>query len=163
MRAHEAGALHADIGTRGPAWLRTPDDVNALAPRLWPRTVTRGANGALTVGGVDVRELAREFGTPAYVLDEADLRARCREFREAFHSADVFYAGKALLCKAIVRIIAAEGLSLDVCTGGELSVALAAGMPPERIALHGNNKSSTELARALDAGIGRIVVDSFDE
>jgi diaminopimelate decarboxylase len=163
MRAHEAGALHADIGSRGPSWLRPPDDVNALSPQLWPRTVTRGPAGALTVGGLDVRELAREFGTPAYILDEADLRARCRDFREAFANADVFYAGKALLCKAIVRIIAAERLSLDVCTGGELSVALAAGMPPERIALHGNNKSPAELARALDAGVGRIVVDSFDE
>src|SRR5439155_13084600 len=117
----------------------------------------------ITVGGLDVRELAREFGTPAYVLDEADLRARCREFREAFPTVDVYYAGKALLCKAIVRIVAAEGLSLDVCTGGELSVALAAGMPAERIGLHGNNKSVYELSRALDAGVGRIVLDSFDE
>src|SRR5919202_977488 len=148
MRAHEAGALHADIGARGPAWLRTPEDVNALVPHLWPRTVTRGPAGALTVGGLDVRELAREFGTPAYILDEADLRARCRQFRAAFPYSDVYYAGKALLCKAIVRIIAAEGLSLDVCTGGELSVALAARMPPERVALHGNNKSPAELLPA---------------
>ena len=163
MRAHEAGALHGDLGSRGPAWLRTPEDVNALVPELWPRTVTRNGAGALTVGGLDVRDLAAEFGTPAYILDEDDLRSRCREFRDAFAGADVFYAGKAFLCKAIVRVIAEEGLSLDVCSGGELAVALAAGMPPERIGLHGNNKSVRELERALDAGIGRIVVDSFDE
>jgi diaminopimelate decarboxylase len=161
MRAHEAGALHGDIGTRGPGWLRSPDDVNALLPGLWPKTVTRA--DALTVSGLDVRALAEEFGTPAYILDEADLRARCREFRDGFAGAEVYYAGKAFLCKAIVRIIAEEGLSLDVCSGGELAVALAAGMPPERIGLHGNNKSERELARALDAEVGRIVLDSFDE
>jgi diaminopimelate decarboxylase len=163
MRAHEAGALHADIGHPGPGWLRTPQDVNALLPQLWPRTVTRAEAGALTVGGVDVREIAKTHGTPAYVLDEADFRSRCREFREAFGNADVFYAGKAFLCKAVVKMIAGEGLSLDVCTGGELAVALAAGMPPERLGLHGNNKSASELARALDAGVGRIIVDSFQE
>jgi diaminopimelate decarboxylase len=163
MRAHEAGALHADIGHQGPGWLRTPEDVNALLPQLWPRTVRRTDAGALTIGGVDVREIARRHGTPAYVLDEADFRARCREFRDAFAGADVFYAGKAFLCKAIVRMIAEEGLGLDVCSGGELAVALAAGMPPERLGLHGNNKSVRELQRALDVNLGRIIVDSFDE
>jgi diaminopimelate decarboxylase len=163
MRAHEAGALHADIGHEEPGWLRTPEDVNALLPQLWPRTVRRTDAGVLEVGGLDVREIARRHGTPAYVLDEADFRARCREFRDAFAGADVFYAGKSFLCKAIVRMIAEEGLGLDVCSGGELAVALAAGMPPERLGLHGNNKSENELRRALDAGLGRIIVDSFDE
>ncbi|MEV4658536.1 diaminopimelate decarboxylase [Micromonospora sp. NPDC049301] len=163
MRAHEAGALHGDIGSRGPAWLRTPDDVNALMPALWPRTVTRGADGALAVAGLSVRDLAAEFGTPVYVLDEDDLRSRCRDFRAAFPNEDVYYAGKAFLCRAVVRMIAEEGLHLDVCTGGELATALAAGMPPERIGFHGNNKSVVELARALDAGVGRIIVDSFTE
>jgi diaminopimelate decarboxylase len=163
MRAHEAGTLHADIGQQGPGWLRTPQDVNALMPQLWPRTVTRTDAGALTVGGVDVRELAETYGTPAYVLDEADFRARCREFAAAFADYDIYYAGKAFLCRAVVRIIAEEGLFLDVCSGGELAVALAAGMPPERLGFHGNNKSVSELARAVDAGVGRIVVDSFDE
>ncbi|MEV1286871.1 diaminopimelate decarboxylase [Micromonospora sp. NPDC049679] len=162
MRAHEAGALHGDIGTR-PAWLRPPQDVNALVPHLWPRTVTRSADGAVAVGGLGVRELAEEFGTPAYVLDEDDLRTRCREFRAAFPDHDVYYAGKAFLCRAVVRVIAEEGLHLDICTGGELAVALSAGMPPERIGFHGNNKSTGELARALDAGLGRIIVDSFAE
>jgi diaminopimelate decarboxylase len=163
MRAHEAGALHADIGHQGPSWLRTPKDVNALLPQLWPRTVCRTDAGALKVGGVDVREIARRHGTPVYVLDEADFRARCREFRHAFAGADVFYAGKAFLCRAIVRMVAEEGLGLDVCSGGELAVALAAGMPPERLGLHGNNKSVRELQRALDVNVGRIIVDSFDE
>lgn len=163
MRAHEAGALHGDIGNRGPAWLRTPVDVNDLVPQLWPRNVTRGADGALAVAGLDVRDLAAEFGTPVYVLDEDDLRARSREFRDAFPDADVYYAGKAFLCRAVVRMIAEEGLFLDVCTGGELATALSAGMEPARIGFHGNNKSLAELTRAVDAGVGRIIVDSFAE
>ncbi len=163
MRAHEAGALHGEVGHRGPGWLRTPEDVNALLPQLWPQTVTRGPAGALTIGGRDVRDLAAEFGTPVYLLDEADFRARCRDFAEAFGDCEVYYAGKAFLCKAVVRMLAEEGLSLDVCTGGELAVALAAGMPPARIGLHGNNKSEAELRRAVTAGVGRIVLDSFQE
>ncbi|SCL18678.1 diaminopimelate decarboxylase [Micromonospora nigra] len=163
MRAHEAGALHGDIGNRGPAWLRTPVDVNALVPALWPRHVTRAADGALAVAGLSVRDIADRFGTPVYVLDEDDLRSRCRDFRAAFPTEDVYYAGKAFLCRAVVRAIAEEGLFLDVCTGGELVTALSAGMPPERIGFHGNNKSVAELARAVDAGVGRIIVDSFDE
>ena len=163
MRAHEAGALHGDMGGRGPSWLRTPADVNALVPTLWPANVTRGEDGALRIAGVDVRALAAEHGTPAYVFDEADFRARCRDFRDSFAGATVFYAAKAFCAKAVVRIVAEEGLSLDVCTGGELAVALAAGMPPGRIKLHGNNKSVAELARALDCEVGWIVVDSFDE
>jgi len=163
MRAHEAGALHGDLGNRGPAWLRTPEDVNALVPELWPRTVLRSQRGALEIGGVSVLDLAAEHGTPAYFLDEEDLRARCRDFASAFAGADVYYAGKSFLCKAVVKIVDEEGLFLDVCTGGELAVALAAGFPAERMGLHGNNKSVRELERAVEAGVGRIVVDSFDE
>ncbi|MFF0171523.1 diaminopimelate decarboxylase [Micromonospora profundi] len=163
MRAHEAGAMHGDIGSREPAWLRTPEDVNALVPALWPRSVTRAADGAVAVAGLSVRDIAAEFGTPVYVLDEADLRSRCRDFRAAFPDEDVYYAGKAFLCRAVVRMIAEEGLFLDVCTGGELATALSAGMPPERIGFHGNNKSVAELSRALDAGVGRIILDSFTE
>ncbi|GIJ28492.1 diaminopimelate decarboxylase [Micromonospora qiuiae] len=163
MRAHEAGAMHGDLGSRGPAWLRTPVDVNALVPQLWPRNTRRGDAGALVVAGLDVRDIAAEFGTPVYVLDEDDLRSRCRDFRAAFPNEDVYYAGKAFLCRAVVRMIAEEGMFLDVCSGGELAVALAGGMPPERIGFHGNNKSVAELRRALDAGVGRIIVDSFAE
>ncbi|GIF64262.1 diaminopimelate decarboxylase [Asanoa ishikariensis] len=163
MRAHEAGALHGELGNRGPAWLRTPDDVNALVPQLWPRGVVRDSDGVLTVSGLNVKDLRAEFGTPAYVLDEDDLRARARAFQAAFQGHDVYYAGKAFLCRAVVRAIDEEGLFLDVCSGGELATALSAGMSPERIGFHGNNKSVRELERAVDAGVGRIIVDSFDE
>lgn len=163
MRAHEAGALHGDLGSSGPSWLRTPEDVNALVPQLWPKTVKRGQDGAIEVGSVDIRRIAEEHGTPAYIFDEADFRERCRKFKEAFGGAEVFYAGKAFIATHIVRILVEEGLSLDVCTGGELAVALRGGMPPERIGLHGNNKSVAELTRAVEAGVGRIIVDSFDE
>ncbi len=139
-----------------------------LEPPVWPVRATRGEDGVLRLGGVDVRDLATEFGTPAYVLDEDDFRSRCRTWRDAFRPADapagdVYYAGKAFLCTAVARWVAEEGLSLDVCTGGELAVALRAGFPVERLLFHGNNKSVPELVRAVEVGVGRIVVDSFDE
>jgi diaminopimelate decarboxylase len=163
MRAHEAGALHADINMRGPAWLRSPEDPNALDPLLWSSTAHKDGDGVLEVGGVDLRDLAREHGTPAYVLDEADFRGRARAFREAFADYDVYYAGKAFLCTTVARWVAEERLCLDVCSGGELAVALRAGVDPSRIGFHGNNKSVAELRRALEVGVGRIIVDSFDE
>jgi diaminopimelate decarboxylase len=163
VRAHEAGALHADIAARGPAWLREPVDANALVPLLWSSTAHKNDEGALVIGGVDVRDLAREHGTPAYVLDEADLRARARAFGDAFEGYDVYYAGKAMLCTYVARVIAEEGLFLDVCSGGELAVAERAGFDPGRIGFHGNNKSVGELTRAVELGVGRIIVDSFQE
>jgi diaminopimelate decarboxylase len=163
MRAHEAGALHADINTRGPSWLRLPDDVNELVPLLWSATARKTADGALEVGGVDLRELAAAHGTPAYVLDEADFRARARAFRDAFGDFDVYYAGKAFLCTTVARWAAEEGLCLDVCSAGELAVALRAGFAPARIGYHGNNKTAAELRRAVQARVGRIVLDSFAE
>ncbi|WP_442946307.1 diaminopimelate decarboxylase [Oerskovia sp. USHLN155] len=137
----------------------------------WSSGVRRGPDGALTVAGVDVRELAAAQGTPAYVLDEADLRERARSYRRAFEAAfaevgagvDVYYAGKAFLSVAVARWVRAEGLRVDTATGGELAVALRAGVPGEHIGLHGNNKSDAEIARALDAGVGRIIVDSLVE
>src|SRR4051812_24387182 len=147
MRAHEAGALHGDLGNRGPAWLRTPEDVNALVPELWSRTVSRTGEGVLQVGGVSVTELAADYGTPAYFLDEEDLRARLRDFAAAFTGADVYYAGKSFLCKAVVRIVEEEGLFLDVCSGGELAVAPAGGFSPGGVGVPGNNKSTSPLAR----------------
>jgi diaminopimelate decarboxylase len=134
----------------------------ALEPAVWPRTARR-ADGVLTIGGVDVIALAEQFGTPAYILDEDDLRSRCREWREAFADGDVYYAGKAFLCLSVARWVIEEGLGLDVCTGGELAVALRAGVPTHRIVFHGNNKSVPELERAVDNRIGRVVVDSFEE
>lgn len=171
MRAHEAGALHAEGGHHGPSWLSAPADVNALVPALWARSVRRGEQGALSVAGLDVRDLASEFGTPAYVIDEDDFRGRAREFKAAFADvfadlcggADVYYAGKAFLCTAVARWIAQDGLNLDVCTGGELEVAIRAGLPGARIGMHGNNKSVAEIEAALGHGVGRIVVDSFEE
>ena len=134
-----------------------------LEPVVWPGSAVRGDDGVLSLGGVDVRTLAAEFGTPAYVLDEDDFRGRCRAWRAAFADGDVYYAGKAFLTTAIARWVAEEGLSLDVCTGGELAVALKAGFPAERLLFHGNNKSVAELERGIGAGVGRFVVDSFDE
>lgn len=139
-----------------------PADLNALNPIIWPRTATREA-GVVTIGGVDVRDLASEHGTPLYVLDEEDVRSRCRDYRSAFPDSEVHYAGKAFLCKEMARWIDQEGLGLDVCSGGELAVALSVGFPPERITLHGNNKSTAELERAITAGVGHIVIDSFEE
>jgi diaminopimelate decarboxylase len=174
MSAHEAGALHApgygSIATV-PAWLRPPADVNELLPEVWAGTVRRTDSGVLEVGGVNAHDLAAEFGTPAYVLDEADFLARAVAFRDAFHDAfadlcggaDVYYACKAFLCTEVARWLARDGLRLDTCSGGELSVVLRAGVPAEHIGLHGNNKSDAELDLALRAGIGRIVVDSLPE
>jgi diaminopimelate decarboxylase len=129
---------------------------------LLPASARVGADGSLAVGGVDVVGLAGEFGTPLYVYDEGELRARCREYRQNF-GGRVAYASKAFLCTAMARLVEEEGLDLDVATGGELHVALRAGFPAERIVFHGNNKSSDELRAALAAGVGRVVVDSFDE
>jgi diaminopimelate decarboxylase len=131
-------------------------------------TQTINARGHLEIGGCDTVELAREFGTPLYVMDEAAIRRNCREIVRAFAERyageiDVHYAGKAFLCMAMCRLIAEEGLSLDVASGGELYTALKAGFPPERIALHGNNKSLEELKLAIENGVGRIVVDNFFE
>ena len=162
MRSHEAGALHGQAGDRHPSWLRAPDNVNELVPHLWAANVSK-VDGVLTVAGESATDLAAEFGTPAYIVDEEDFRRRARAFKEAFPAADVYYAGKAFLCVAAARWIAEEGLNLDVCTGGELAVAIRAEFPPDRIGLHGNNKSVAELRRALELGVGRIIIDSVEE
>jgi diaminopimelate decarboxylase len=129
---------------------------------LLPASASADPGGRVSVGGADLVELADRFGTPLYVYDEAELRRRCAEYYGAF-GAQAAYASKAFLCTAMARLIAEEGLSLDVATGGELHVALHAGFPADRIVMHGNNKSADELRRAFEGGVGRIVVDSFDE
>ncbi|MGZ4669217.1 MAG: diaminopimelate decarboxylase [Blastococcus sp.] len=139
-----------------------PEELGALDANVWPRSAER-VGGELHLGGLPVTELARTHGTPLFVLDEGDFRGRAEEFAGAFENADVHYASKAFLCGQVARWIADDGLHLDACSGNELSLALAAGFPPERIALHGNNKSLAELQLAVDAGIGHVVVDSFDE
>lgn len=151
-----------DYAGTSPHWLREPADVNALVPALWSGTA-RKDDGVLQVGGLAVPDLVADVNTPAYVLDEDDFRARARAFRDAFAGYDVYYAGKAFLCTAVARWVAEEGLSLDVCSNGELTVALRAGVDPARIGYHGNNKTAMELRRAVDAGVGRIIVDSYDE
>jgi diaminopimelate decarboxylase len=160
-RVHPAGQRHADVLPEDHP-LPPANDLNGLAADVWPRSARRD-DDALTIGGVDIRDLAGEYGTPLYVYDEDDFRSRCRDFKTAFSDGDVYYAGKAFLCTEIARWVAEEGLGLDVCSGGELAVALHAGFPADRITFHGNNKSVGELTRALDAGVGHIVLDSFEE
>jgi diaminopimelate decarboxylase len=167
MRAHPAGPRHADVllpaNTAG-ARPSTPDQLNELPAEIWPRNVTRDDDGVVRLAGIDVRELAERYGTPLFVVDEADFRARCHEFAMAFGDpAHVHYASKAFLSVEIARWVADEGLGLDVCSGGELAIALRAGFPVERITLHGNNKSVAELTESVRAGVGVIVLDSFYE
>ena len=131
--------------------------------RLLPDSATVGADGSLFVGGCSLLDLAERFGTPLFVYDCAHVRARCREAVAAFGAGRVIYATKAFLCRAIARLVHEEGLRFDVATGGELHVVLAAGVPAGACVLHGNNKSDAELRQAIAAGVGRIVVDSFDE
>jgi len=133
-----------------------------IAAHLLPDTARIGDDGRLSVGGVDVAELAAEFGTPVYVYDEEHLRARCREAVATF-GPGVAYATKAFLCTAMAKLAHDEGMHLDVATIGELHVAEHAGVPPSDCVLHGNNKSTHELRVAMQAGVGRIVIDSFDE
>lgn len=130
---------------------------------VFPDTARVSENGHLTIAGCDAVELAERFGTPMMILDRATLEARAKAFSSALEPSRVHYAGKALCTVAVLEIVRDLGLSLDVCTGGELATARAASFPPERITFHGNNKSEDELKMALDAGVGRIVVDSFDE
>ncbi len=160
---HVAGSIHADATSPAPVWLVKPSDVNTLDERLWSETAVRNDAGELTIGGLSASEIVAKAGSPVYVMDEVDMRARAREWRDAFSGWHVYYAGKSFLSGTVARWIAQEGLRLDVSSGGELAVALRAGFDPALIALHGNNKSNDELRTALTRGVGRIVVDSSDE
>jgi diaminopimelate decarboxylase len=166
-RAHPAGPRHADVLPAHDAPGPVPRDgaaLDALPPAVWPRHAVRGDDGVVRLAGVDVRDLAERHGTALFVVDEADFRSRCRDHAEAFGDPSlVHYAAKAFLCTEVARWVADEGLGLDVCSEGELATALRAGFPVERIAMHGNNKSVAELAAALDAGVGKVVLDSFAE
>lgn len=143
-----------------------------LIEKLWPQNIRRGSScGILKIDGLRVTDIAREYGTPAYIIDEEDFRARARSFKTAFDQAflslcggvDVYYASKAFLSLDIARWVTREGLRLDVSTGGELAVALRGGVPGKNLGVHGNNKSVAEIERAVDAGAGRIVIDSLTE
>ncbi|GGM47349.1 diaminopimelate decarboxylase [Microbacterium saperdae] len=151
-----------------PEWLVEPDDANDLADGVWPASAIRDVDGALVLAGLSATALVQTYGTPLLVIDEDEVRTRARAFRSAFDraaaehgtTAQVYYAGKAFLCTTIARWVVDEGLRVDVCTGGELEVALAAGVAPAAIGFHGNNKSTAELQRAVDVGVGSIIVDS---
>ena len=154
-----------------PAWLKPPTDANVLPATVWSQNAGRAESGMLEVAGVSASALAAEFGTPLYVVDEADVRARAAEARECFDrefgrvgsAAKVYYAGKAFLSTQIARWVTEAGLYIDVCSAGELAVALAAGVDPIRLGFHGNNKSLAEIDRAVRAGVGVIVIDSLIE
>ncbi len=145
----------------------SPSRETAAARRPLPPGTDVDGRGHLIDGGCDVTDLARRYGTPLYVFNETVLRANCRAYRDAFAAyapgAMVAYAAKACLTRAIAAVVAAEGLHIDVVSGGELHVALSAGFPAERVVFHGNNKTAAEITQALDAGIGRFVVDNLDE
>jgi diaminopimelate decarboxylase len=166
VNAHPAGPRHAEeIHHAGaPARPQSVAEMMTLAPNVWPRNTVRGPDGTVSIAGVPVTALAEEFGTPLFVIDEDDFRSRCRDIAAAFGGGEhVRYAAKAFLCSEIARWVDQEGLSLDVATGGELAVALHAGFPAERIALHGNNKSVPELIAAVKAGVEHVVLDSMTE
>ena len=166
MNVHPAGPRHAEESrhTGSPPRPQSADELLRLASNVWPRNIVRDEAGVTGIAGVALTDLAREYGTPLFVIDEDDFRARCKEIAAAFGGGqNVSYAAKAFLCSEIARWIDEEGLSLDVCTGGELAVALHADFPPQRITLHGNNKSVEELTAAVKAGVGHVVLDSMIE
>lgn len=146
--------------------MTVPDSaqLTALPAQVWPRHAARGCDGEVRFAGVPVWQLTQQYKTPLFVVDEDDFHARCRAMVAAFgHRTRVHYAAKAFLCGEIARWVRDEGLHLDVCTGGELAVALHAGFPPERIVMHGNNKSVAELEQTVAAGVGEVVLDSLIE
>jgi len=133
---------------------------------VWPPSAARDSTGALSIGGIDVRDAAAQFGTPLFLLDEDAVRERARAYRQAateVGASTVYYAAKAFLATAVARWVHEEGLGLDVATGGELAVALRAGVPGADLLLHGNNKSMIEIETAIAAGVSRIVIDSYEE
>lgn len=154
-----------------PPRLRFPTDASALTARIWPESATRTDDGELAVGGITASDLARQFGTPLYVVDERDVQSRAVRVRTAFSDAfgrigtraHVYYAGKAFLTTQVAAWMAAADLRVDVCTGGELAVALAGGVDPGMLGFHGNDKSDAEIARAVEVGVGTIVLDSHEE
>ncbi|MQY26353.1 diaminopimelate decarboxylase [Nocardia aurantia] len=137
------------------------------SPRLdsgvWPCDTHYDDLGRVTLGGVALSDVADQYGTPTYVLDESEVRRRCRAYRKHFPDAEIIYAAKALMIRSVAAWVAEEGLSVDVCSAGELTIALAAGVDPRRIVLHGSGKPFAELEAAVAAGVGRIVVDSLTE
>ncbi|MBU6144877.1 MAG: diaminopimelate decarboxylase, partial [Acidobacteria bacterium] len=151
-----------------PSWLAKPSDINELDANIWPDNLVRGEDGHCLIGGVAVGDLVQQFGTPLYVVDKKDFFTRANKLIQAFDAAakrygtksKIYYAGKALLTTEIVRWVDQLGMSVDTSSNGEMAVALAGGISPERIGLHGNNKSHSEIGRAVTSGIGVVVIDS---
>jgi len=141
-----------------PDWL-TPDyDASVLLPRT-----ARWQDGVLTIGEVPVTTAVAQFGSPVYILDEQDFRARATQFRDAFAPWRVYYASKAFLCSAVARWAYECGLGVDVCSAGEMAIARRGGVPASSLGVHGNNKSAEEMQAAIEAGVGQIIVDSNEE
>ncbi|MBV5268322.1 MAG: hypothetical protein JZU67_07500, partial [Burkholderiaceae bacterium] len=138
-----------------------------LNPQIWPASATRNSAGEISIAGLSVTEIAKEYGTPVFVFDEADVRKRARDYVTAFTVDDiqttVHYAAKAFITTKIAQWVHQEGLGIDVASAGELEVALRAGIDPSHIIMHGNNKSVSDLERAVDVGVARIVIDSLIE
>ena len=163
--------MGAEAALFKPDWLIYPSAPADLDPVIWMPSFTRSESGELEVDGTPVSRLVADFGTPEYVLSETTFRARAAEFRSAFETAfekhgaevSVYYAGKSFLATAVAKWAEEEGLCLDTASGGELAIAIRAGVPGAKIALHGNNKSAGEIARALRYGVGRLVADSVPE
>lgn len=168
MRAHPAGPLHADGLSLHDSAARpaSAEEMNRLPRAVWPASCRRNVHGAMEIAGVDVRDAVAEHGSPLFLFDEADLRDRARRYRSSYVDAGarlVYYAAKAFLTTTIARWVTEEGLGIDVASGGELAVALRAGVPGERLLMHGNNKSMDEIDAAVAARVGRIVIDSFED
>ncbi|MFD7441211.1 diaminopimelate decarboxylase [Streptomyces sp. NPDC059909] len=156
MTAVSVGRAAPELPTppgRAAAW-------PSASPSVWPASAVSAPGGDVTVGGVSLTGLAERYGTPTYVLDEGEVRARARAWQRALPDAEIVYAGKAFLCRAVVDWVEEEGLGLDVCSAGELELAATRGIPPDRIVMHGNAKSPEDLRTALRLGVGRIVIDS---
>src|ERR1700743_1196489 len=139
------------------------NDVIGLAANLWPHTARLGPGGEICVGGLRLSTLAARYGTPSFILDEADVRYRCRAYASALPDAETAYAGKAVLCRAVAQWVEEDGSAVDVCSAGEIAVARAVAFPAGRMILHGNAKAPADLDAAFGYGVGRIVIDSTTE
>lgn len=164
MQAHPAGPRHAQMTRESQASSPVSDPTQSY---VWPENAYRNDRGEFQIGGQGVIELAAEYGTPLFLFDEKGIRDRAQEFARAYlaenENGTVYYAAKAFLSVAIAKWVFEEGLGIDVATGGELAIAIRAGIPGAKLLMHGNNKSESEIRTALDYGVGRIVIDSFDE
>ncbi len=167
MRAHPAGPRHADLASSSAfTGTVTPDSINDVGGSVWPEAAVRNAAGALEIDGVDIRDAVTEYASPLFLLSEPEVRSRAARYRAAYTAVGahtVYYAAKAFLSVAVARWVTEEGLGIDVASGGELAIAMRAGVPGDRLLMHGNNKSVSEIDTAIEYGVSRIVIDSFEE